>query len=389
MNPTIIQKISSEPFRLFFPLGTLIALVGISYWPLLQWYPQFYHAPFPFHSNLMIDGFVFSFVMGFLTTAVPRFTRAAHFTILEVMSLLILLLAAGLATLSQQFWWHHLIFLANLVVLIIFLGKRFFARSQNPPFTFVYLPFGFAAGLLGNILFLFFPVWENLAKAYLFQGMVLFFLMGVGGFLIRSILGWAESLPESKNDKLPTFRSPKKQLFLHLGLASSIFLSFLVESFIAAPLGLGLRALLVTMVVFIQMKIYRKSPSGKLTAYALQTSLWLLVVGFWGAAFLPPQYRVGFLHFCFVGGFSLSTFSIASRVILSHCGYSQLLKGRFLPFSIAVVLIVLASLVRISANLFPEVYTSHLSYASITWSLGVLIWMYAILWKAVKSTFGD
>ena len=64
-----------EPFRIFFPIGVAVALLGVALWPLFHWqiinfYPGFIHA------RLMSVGFFGAFIIGFLTTAVPRFLSA-------------------------------------------------------------------------------------------------------------------------------------------------------------------------------------------------------------------------------------------------------------------------------------------------------------------------
>ena len=78
-----------EPFRLFFPLGVLVSISGVSLWPLYfagihKFYPGIMHA------RMMIEGFMGAFVIGFLGTAVPRLTGARHFSRAELSALLML-----------------------------------------------------------------------------------------------------------------------------------------------------------------------------------------------------------------------------------------------------------------------------------------------------------
>src|ERR1041385_5314012 len=84
-----------EPFRIFFPAGTLIGIAGIALWPayyagLVITYPG------TTHSRLMIEGFMASFIIGFLGTAGPRITSTRPLSPGEVITILSLeLLAAG------------------------------------------------------------------------------------------------------------------------------------------------------------------------------------------------------------------------------------------------------------------------------------------------------
>ena len=86
----------AEPFRLFFPTGILIGIGGVALWPayfgsLVITYPGTAHA------RLMIEGFMASFVIGFLGTAGPRMTSTSPFSRREVLTLFTFdLLAAGL-----------------------------------------------------------------------------------------------------------------------------------------------------------------------------------------------------------------------------------------------------------------------------------------------------
>jgi len=85
-----------EPFRIFFPAGALLGVFGVSLWPLFYFgagiaYPNIAHA------RLMIEGFMASFIFGFLGTAGPRITSAPHFSLAELGPIFTLdLLAAGL-----------------------------------------------------------------------------------------------------------------------------------------------------------------------------------------------------------------------------------------------------------------------------------------------------
>lgn len=77
-----------EPFRVFFPIGALLAVLGVALWPLyyagaLVEYPSILHA------RLMVEGFMASFIIGFLGTAGPRITSAPYFSRSELLLLVI------------------------------------------------------------------------------------------------------------------------------------------------------------------------------------------------------------------------------------------------------------------------------------------------------------
>ena len=86
----------AEPFRIFFPVGIMLGMAGVLLWPLFYLgagieYPSVAHA------RIMIEGFMASFIFGFLGTAGPRLTSTRPFALPETAAIFTLdLLAAGL-----------------------------------------------------------------------------------------------------------------------------------------------------------------------------------------------------------------------------------------------------------------------------------------------------
>jgi len=391
----ILNRIANEPFRLFFPLGTLCAFIGVLFWPIkiFEW-GLFENTSGRYHSYMQIFGFMLAFVIGFITTAFPKLTKTKTLNYFELSILVfdysLLLWAVSL----ENFFLVHLFFALTLVTLLLILGRRFLSRDRNPPETFVFLPIalicaltgsfinvGIATGTLNSL-----PSILELGNHLIFQGFILFLLLGIGGFLIRSILGWANKLPESKGDKLSVPPYNIRRVFFHITIALGIFASFFIESFLSEGFGTFLRAILVTIEVFGQIKIHKISKSGKLTAYSLQIALWLLVSGCWAIAIVPKEYYVDVLHLAFAGGFALATISVATRVILSHCGYSHLLQKAYLPFTIAITFLIIGLVSRILSVLVVDSYFNHLAYAGLFWGIGLIIWTVFVLSRCVKNT---
>src|SRR5207244_12233135 len=72
-SPGALHGTPSDPFRLFFPLGIVLGVAGVSIWPAywLGLTPGFSGRA---HAFVQADGFLYAFVAGFLLTAIPRFT---------------------------------------------------------------------------------------------------------------------------------------------------------------------------------------------------------------------------------------------------------------------------------------------------------------------------
>ncbi len=391
----ISNRIANEPFRIFFPLGVIAALISALYWPGVTYQLGFTAYPSQFHILMMIFGFIWAFIVGFLTTAVPNLTQTKTLSRYELSLLIFLYMSTIIGLFIQCYLMARIGFLLTLVSLVIILGQRFVARKRNFPPTFIYIPFGLLSALIATVISIgqetgILPYADGLTRLgrnLLFQGMILFLLIGIGGFLIRSILGWAPALPISKSDKMPQFKKIPIAKNIHLVAALFLFASFILEA-VEPTYAQAIRAVIVTLVLMLQVKIYRIPISGKLTSTTLLIALWLLVIGLWGQVFASPQYTVAFRHFCFMGGFAISIFAVATRVIFSHCGYSSLLSKRFWPFSVSISFVGLGLAIRFSATFFPDIFFTHLAYSSVIWCMGVLVWSYAVLMKSFKTSFG-
>ena len=390
----LVSILMDEPFRLFFPLGVLGGLLGILFWPIKMFHWAYEETSTKLHVWMQIYGFMNPFIIGFLTTAIPRFTQTMRMQLWELLVLAILTVAGMVSVMMTYFIGGHYCFVVSSLFLVFVLGRRFRTKQKSPPDTFVFIPFAFGSAIIGGALQILVASkirWhiieiQSMATGLIFQGFVLFLLMGIGGFLIRSILGWSPELPVQPGQSSHVENANYRKIFWFVGLASLIFISFICEAFIVPVFFMGLRALLVSLFLLKQIKIYRLPRSGKLTSRWLWVAQWMLFVGLWGVV-CWPSYQLAFIHLCFIGGFALSVVCVATRVIFSHCGCSHLLNQSYKPFSWAASLIFFGMITRFSATFMPESYSQHLSYAGFAWSAGLLIWTGAILTKSLRDTW--
>jgi uncharacterized protein involved in response to NO len=120
-----------------------------------------------------------------------------------------------------------------------------------------------------------------------------------------------------------------------------------------------------------------KVPNVTLTI-CLRAALVLLVAGLAFPLCWPLQ-RVAGLHVVFIGGFTLITFTVATRVVLGHSGASHLFPTP-LPFLRgAAVLFAVATLLRVIADFLPLTRAHWINAASYAWMLAALIWAWRIL----------
>ena len=256
-------RLTDEPFRVFFLLGSLCALLGVSYWPVKLMGFAYGETPAMWHRFLQILGFLFAFIIGFLTTALPKLTQAERIKTGELL-LLILLHVLCVGFVMFEFYPWALATAALLVlVLSLVLFQRFVSRKRSPPESFVFLPFGLLCGFLGfslMSLYYFFPTKISdtlfeLSRVLSFQAFILYPIVGVGGFLVRSILGFAQPMSVWSGSAEKIVSYSQMPLRWHLVAAIVLLASFFIEVIISRQIGLLTRAAVVT----VECKIGRAS----------------------------------------------------------------------------------------------------------------------------------
>src|SRR5208283_3715407 len=138
-----------EPFRLFFPLGTIIGIGGVLMWPLFVWHvTQIY--PGIEHPRVMIEGFLTCFVIGFLGTALPRLLDVPRITLAETLGFALALTAVAICHWNGLLLWGDLLFFCALAGFVTILLGRARSRKDTPPPAFVLVGMGLLAGLAGS-----------------------------------------------------------------------------------------------------------------------------------------------------------------------------------------------------------------------------------------------
>ena len=230
------------------------------------------------------------------------------------------------------------------------------------------------------------PVILNLGKVCFFDTMVLSLIIGIGGRLIPGILGFQEVVQAQRK----VYEAPKpflsvipKAVFL---LALLFIVSIFLEVIGVTRVGYFLRAIVVTYAGVVFWRIHKKPPEWKWHGFYIMVACWFIVSASWLLVFIG-SHQIALKHLSYIGGYSLLTFLVASRVILAH-GTSGLgmEKGHF-PFTIVGLLIALAAVTRASANFIPAGYTSHLGFAALCFFVGAIVWGGVFLPKILKGIF--
>ena len=389
----------SDPYRIFFPLGVLMGIAGVSIWPLFHWgWTAGYSGRA--HAFVQTNCFLYAFIAGFLWTAIPRFTgtsapgRAVQFTLAAI------LVAELVAFESYWFTAGHVLFVVAHGTLLSVIVRCFIRRQHPPPETFMFVGLGLMAGAIAAVinaasgLAWISAGWDSLGKRLLTEGMVLLLVLGVGGFLGPRLMGFAqlpnlqslEKLSERRSVPLATKLRGRINAVFGILLLASVFVEYGWKHPFTALLP-WIRAVAVTAVIAMNVQPWRAPVTQTTLAWCVWIAHWFLIGGVWLIA-LFPNHHIDYLHILFMGAFTLLILAVGTRVVLSHGGYPLTEERRSWPLRIAIAASLIGMSARLSVMASPteSFYFTHLAWAGLLWILGMSLWGLYLTRRIRRST---
>jgi uncharacterized protein involved in response to NO len=365
-----------EPFRLFFPLGILLAWGGVGHWltyaiGITTTYSCTAHA------LVQVQGFLLSFATGFLFTAIPRRTQSAPPSSVEVGLAAALLVVGAAAALDEASAIAETATLGIMALLVGFALRRFVRASsgRRPPAAFVLVPAGFVQGAAGALLVAgavdLGTFGLRLGRLLLEQGLLLSLVAGVGGLVLPLMAGAA---PPADIGSSP--REARRAAAYAVG-ALGLLVTFVAEaagSERAAPLA---RAVLVAAALGLGAGAWRRPRGPGWNRRVAWLAVWLTPLGV-ALSGLVPDYRVPALHVTFIGGFGLLAVAVATHVTASHLELRRLRDGR----STAIAFVAGAMLVALAGRLTADAthtYFEHLGASALVWMVGSGVWLVVLM----------
>lgn len=373
-NMTEYSRWRAEPFRVFFPLGVVLAWVGIGHWLL---YATAVTATYScqLHGLVQMQAFMMAFAFGFLWTALPRRTGTPPPSAGEIAAASGGLVLTATGAVTERWALAEVAYGGLLLLLIAFALRRFLAANagRRPPAAFVLIPLGAIHGLAGAALIIVSttptgPAWMmGLGRLLIEQGVFLCFAVGIGGLVLPLIAG-----APPPGDLGTTPRETWKAV-AYAAAGVGIFASLVAEHAGFERGGPLLRAGVVALGLALGAGAWRGPGKPGLHRRLVWLAIWLMPVGL-AASGVWPDYRVPALHVLFIGGFSLLAFAIATHVALAHLGLEQLALGRPPAVMALGIAFVLAMLTRLAADA-SQTYFAHLGWAAGAWIVGSVIWL--------------
>ncbi|HEX9780542.1 MAG TPA: NnrS family protein [bacterium] len=379
-----------EPFRVLFPIGTLLGCLGVGHW--LAYAARWTEASSgSFHAFLQVGGYMYGFIAGFLMTALPRFSSTPPASTAELAGALAAL--AGYVLCLSFGWWAASLacFIALLVQLGAFAARRVAARrGGDAPAEFVWIPIGLLLGIAGAGMMMArelggAPVWvSGTGRVLAQQGFLLSIVVGVAGFMAPRLLGRG-GLPVRVDPGDPRWWTrPGVRMAAHAAAGASLAASGVLEGAGMIRPAYALRAAVVTAELAWTTQCWRPPAVPEGYARLVWVSLWAIMGGLWAAAW-QPAYRVAMLHVVFLGGFSLMAFAVATMVVMSHSGEGLRLRNPLWIIRLLGVALGAALIARLCADLVPAGYFHALGTAAGAWLLGALAWLWFALPRLLRA----
>ncbi|KAF0093055.1 MAG: hypothetical protein E1N59_3184 [Puniceicoccaceae bacterium 5H] len=373
---------ASEPYRLFFPLGVVVGVVGVALWPLwlaggLEVYPG------PAHVRLMIEGFFTAFIFGFLGTAGPRMLDSRPLS-LQAWACVGGLWGGGqIASLLGQSNWAELGFVVAFAVFATCLARRCGQRESLPPPGFVLVGLGTFGAMLGALTQMPWlqrlggdlPYWVWIfGRNYLIEAYILLPILGVAPFFFGRFGGLGPR--HTPLDARTPDRRWKLQAATCLALGIGLVGGIALQSLGYFRTGALLKA--AATAAFIVTQVPWRYPRPSTLARLAQASLLCLVLAPLAEA-IWPELRLGWRHVLVITGFQWIVVCVGSWVTYAHAGRKQRLLRNWPLMWVCAAAWAVAMIARVAAEGVPAIHDSHLVYAALCWIAATLLWLGLLL----------
>lgn len=396
MTPSWLRGLLVEPYRLFFGIGVMYAIIAMGTWAAWLLWPG--HIPamaavplISLHAHVMIYGVVGFYVFGFLLTAFPRWTNQPSLSSKSLLFLVgsfffgqVALLGAAIGGDRSFLIIAGVMETASYVALLLILMRWYVkssllhAQAQSRPWSVIVALVSATVGVLFFYAQLCFPMYPMLQTASGLLGVYAYLLFLVVAITYRIVPYFAGRVIANYEP-----RQGKHTLTWVIGL---------IAVHIIAALVIDYRIAWMADVILIGVLLRewigwfsRGIPRIPILFVLFVGFFWILIfLGFSGVELvrtvtLPfglaaPIFRTPALHALLVGAFSTLLIAISTRVVRGHGGLPIRADKSVL---IALALIQIAALIRVIVPIvavFVSVPSGFLYVSAGLWTLAFFVW---------------
>lgn len=359
------------PYQLYFPLGLLNAVLAVGVWFVqdLQWFDT---PSLLIHSKLIAGGFIWSFIVGFLMTAIPRMTGTDSASLLEYLVSGALLVAGICSAWIADPRFFYSLQMLLVVFLLVYGGRRILRTMKTPPVFFSHVGLAMLLALGGSYSYFSGNSFMGLHLYHL--GAILLLIFGIGTRFFSFLSGLPSEF-ESEESR------GSRYLFHACGAMVAIFLYLAGQGNSLAYLGLSLLSLVYLLRIW---KVQRSSDRPSALKYAVRFVAAMIPLAFF-LTWVRPVMFVTWFHLLFIGCFGLITLSVATRVTLAHGSYPVDFEKQSRALWLMFVFLVLGTASRVLYGFSFDLWKkSYLHAAAVFWILAVVCWCWTFLPKIFK-----
>lgn len=303
-------------------------------------------------------------------TAVPKMTQSTSASRAEILFALILGGTQIVFNLISTPLFSVYIFALQLLFILYFILQRILKEKKVPFVGFIFFPFAFALAFFGIFWTVFFSP-ENFRYFYILSGeaFVLNLICGVGARLVPVIC----RTPTALNPDQIAKDSKYLEFFIYALLLNA---TYLMEFYSYTQLAYILRIAFLILFSVFKFNILQKPLQRTIVGVGLQASVLSLILGYLLVVLNQVSALAG-MHIVYIGGFSLLTLMVASRVSIAHSRRSLNLEINSMPLLITVTLFVLAAILRYSINVYSPI--PLFLFAAFAFLIALWNWTFFIL----------
>jgi uncharacterized protein involved in response to NO len=361
--------------KLFLIWGVFVGIVGVALWPItILGMIKMYAGPL--HVRLMIEGFVTAVFVGCSGYIVPSRYLVRGYTWFEVFIFGLLMISLVIFHMSGWREWGDVCF-AGVMIHYMFWLHRIKVTGIDEIF---WLLLAMGCGIVGVMTEIFWPHFGAWSPDWVLRSGRNFLYHGYSMMVCMRLLWWYLARSSHTSSEDPNLTEGGRGRF-RCGLWMPFMLiptGYLVDGIHPSVSG-DVLVMLGWLTFFLQTRSfwYALRPVGSIQL-TFVVGILCLVSSVIGVVLWNSREFI-FWHLQLMGGVGILTFAVSSWVVYENSGDFSRFTSRVKPLNWMLVIMVIGMVTRVSADMVLHIRLSHLAYASVTWAIASLLWLWVMI----------